>query len=676
MMKTNNKCRMHRQNSRGVALITALLLLSLFTVMTLAMVIATSSDTLIDGYYRNARGSFYASDSGLNAARQNLQNQILAAVPAGYTPSTGSPVLTTSPNAMITNLDNTSTGFGANQSILATGSTPSATSWPGKFKVDSTGTNTWLIAPNTPAGALPTCTPAANCGVVGGAGISSNVSYTYPYQITVIGQSRANEQNTVVENGTLTLTFQVNPTSVTHPSFAAYGTLFDQYALCGGPFVAGTMSGQFFSNDSWNFGDAGQVGSTKYIFTGSVGAFNSQVGYIHSTGGGGDCVPSSATSDTNDGTTINPTFGGGLNLNSPKIPLPTDSSSQARAVLDGIGEATRAVAPVCTTPPCAVTDPEMNAFHMTNISGSVWPSAGGVASGVYLPYTLAANPLGTPPCLTGPCFTGGGIYVQGNADKLTLAAATGPGPGNNPLQVFTIKQGSTTTTVTVDLTAQTTKISDTSGAGSVTINGVPDNLTGTTPTEAAMVYVNGSICSDCSSSSTSTTGLSGPSSGAAIQNDSAVTVTATGTISITGSLLYSTEPVTLNTADTLITSPKVPGNVLGIFTPGGDIQLLPSSGGNNMEIDASIAAMSSGGTGGLDALGNSINTLTIVGGRIANKAKVGNLSARNIWFDQRFANGFAPPFFPTATVTTTITNTAVALPVVPFRVSWVNTTAQ
>jgi len=96
MMNTNNNSKQHRQNSRGVALITALLLLSLFTVMTLAMVIATSSDTLIDGYYRNARGSFYASDSGLNAARQNLQNQILAAVPVGYTPSTGSPVLTTS----------------------------------------------------------------------------------------------------------------------------------------------------------------------------------------------------------------------------------------------------------------------------------------------------------------------------------------------------------------------------------------------------------------------------------------------------------------------------------------------------------------------------------------------------------------------------------------------------
>src|ERR1700738_4908167 len=126
MMKTNNNCKKYRQNSRGVALITALLLLSLFTVMTLAMVIATSSDTLIDGYYRNSRGSFYASDSGLNAARRNLQSQIFAAIPAGYTPANGAPNLTASPSAIISSLTNTSTGFGANQSI--TGSQGS--SWP------------------------------------------------------------------------------------------------------------------------------------------------------------------------------------------------------------------------------------------------------------------------------------------------------------------------------------------------------------------------------------------------------------------------------------------------------------------------------------------------------------------------------------------------------------------
>jgi hypothetical protein len=245
--------------------------------------------------------------------------------------------------------------------------------------------------------------------------------------------------------------------------------------------------------------------------------------------------------------------------------------------------------------------------------------------------------------------------------------------------VFTIYQASTgvTTTVTLDLTAQTTTISDTSsGHPSKTLSGLPENA----GTEAAMVYVNGNICSSCSESGGgSTTGLSGPSSGAAIQNGSAVTVTATGQIAITGNITYSTEPVTLTQvgsvpADTLITSPSTPTNVLGIFTPTGDIQLRPTTSGNNLEIDASLAMIANGGSGGLIAQWNSINTLTIVGGRIANQAKSGaSLTSRNIWFDQRFSGSFAPPWFPSTTVTTSASATPV---VTANRVSWVNTSAQ
>ena len=67
-----------------------------------------------------------------------------------------------------------------------------------------------------------------------------------------------------------------------------------------------------------------------------------------------------------------------------------------------------------------------------------------------------------------PCtFTGGGIFVQGDASSLTLSAATVTVSGVvHPEQVFTIYQASTgvTTTVTVDLYGPTgtTTISDTS----------------------------------------------------------------------------------------------------------------------------------------------------------------------------------------------------------------------
>src|SRR5580704_3328974 len=134
---TNNKWKTGNERNRGVALITALLLLSLFTVMTLSMVIATTSDTLIDGYYRNARGSFYAADSGINAARQTLLNQISTnALPVSYTPSSGSPVLT-NPSTLLASLENSSSGFGSYQSILGA----QTASWPATFTLDSTKTS-------------------------------------------------------------------------------------------------------------------------------------------------------------------------------------------------------------------------------------------------------------------------------------------------------------------------------------------------------------------------------------------------------------------------------------------------------------------------------------------------------------------------------------------------------
>jgi hypothetical protein len=60
--------------------------------------------------------------------------------------------------------------------------------------------------------------------------------------------------------------------------------------------------------------------------------------------------------------------------------------------------------------------------------------------------------------------------------------------------------------------------------------------------------------------------------------------------------------------------------------------------------------ISQGGSGGWINIGNHINTLILMGGRIANQAKSGNTTTRNIFFDRRFAqNGFAPPWYPSTT---------------------------
>ena len=182
-----------------------------------------------------------------------------------------------------------------------------------------------------------------------------------------------------------------------------------------------------------------------------------------------------------------------------------------------------------------------------------------------------------------------------------------------------------------------------------------------------MLYVDGSISS-----------LSGPSSGAAIQDGYATTVTAASSITITGNILYKTEPVTMtqnqipNTpADTLI-----PGNnngqVLGIFTAGGNINLGLTTSGQNLEIDASIATISQGGSGGLVNTGQAINTLNIVGGRIQNTIQNINSTTRNVLFDRRFAQGnFAPPWFPSTTITGAPSDSVTAVVPSVQRTQWV-----
>ena len=65
-----------RSGARGVALITTLLLLALLGAASVAMVLLVSSDTMINGYYRNYRGSFYAADSGVNVIVETLKNAI------------------------------------------------------------------------------------------------------------------------------------------------------------------------------------------------------------------------------------------------------------------------------------------------------------------------------------------------------------------------------------------------------------------------------------------------------------------------------------------------------------------------------------------------------------------------------------------------------------------------
>src|SRR6266478_2978030 len=617
------KIKRHGQN--GAALVIALLLLLLLTGMTVAMVLSTSSDMLINGYYRNFRGSFCAADSGLAIARQDMVNGILAAVPASFSTSV-QPIPAGTEASVVSYINIT---YGANYQTLNQGQ--AAGSWPAKYKIDTTKTSLVL----------------STCSVVGGGGTCAaptgavtGYQYIYNYSLTGLGQSRGTEATTVDDAGSFTVTATLTPSGAAQTSFAAWGMFIDQYTICSSPFVPGTLTGPVFTNGAWTFSDAG-----TYIFTDSVGSVSGTAGFAFAKG---PCDQKAASSDTyksgNNKSTISPTFQSGFNLAQPAVPLPQNDYSQKRAVLDSEGTTTT-----------AVTNSDLNS-SLKDVAKSAYPTAG-ASSGVYLPYSV--NPT------TGVAtFTGGGIYVEGDASvQLSTSGSSA--------QVYTIKQGSTTTTITIDNALNTTTVV----AGGTTLNivGVPtqkDPSTGAVTRDATMLYVDGDI-----------TSLSGPGQGvAAIQDNTALTITAAKDVTVTGDILYKTPPVTTTQnqipgtpADTLI-----PGNdhgqVLGIFTAKSDVQMDNKQSNGNLEIDASIAMISQGGSGGWINIGNHIDTLVLMGGRIANQAKSGNTTTRNIFFDRRFAqNGFAPPWYPSTTVQSSASNSATMTTTIQ-RTKWFNRT--
>ncbi len=613
-----------RKNQKGVALVMTMLLLLLLTGLSVVMVVSSNSDLLTNGYYRGFRGAFYASDSGLNIVRQAAVNQLLASTTANWGATT-QPFAAGVPTTVQTYITNTyGQAFGA-----VTGGGQTAGSWPESFEVTS-----FTLSPPT-------------CQVVGGGGTCAaptgavtGYSYIYPYSIVAQGRAQGTEKSTLSDRGALVVNASLVANNTTQ-SFAAWGMFIDQWPICNGStLVPGTISGPVFTNGAWTFGTSG-----SYIFTDPVGSASAQAGYQF----GGGCNQVAGPSDTSGGSTIAPTFQNGFNLGQPQVPLPPNDFNQEQAVLDGKGVAGG-----------AITNAQLNAA-LKNVSQTAYP-VGGAASGVYLPYALVGGV---------PTFKGGGIYIQGNSTvKLSTSGASA--------QVYTITQGATTTTITINNATNTTTM--VSGGTTLNITGVPDQYdpaTGVLDGPATMLYDNGAI-----------TGLSGPGQGvAAIQNGSAVTITSASDVTITGDIVYATEPVTLAAnqiagapADTLI-----PGNnngqSLGIFTANGNINLANTQANGNLEIDASLATVCATGgggctgNGGLVNTGNGINTLNIVGGRIQNQIMSINATTRNVFFDRRYAqNGFAPPWFPSTTVAVGNVNAGTVTATVQ-RVQWMNETA-
>jgi len=614
-------------NERGVALVIMLVILSLTTALGLAMYVSANSDLVINGFYRNFHGAFYAADSGLNISRAQLLNQLVAAVPGTFAvPPIASPatVATNAQSYITTNYGN----------FVSLNASQAANSWKEQFKV--TGV-TFSLAPGSPT---VTTRDASNN--------PTGYSYIYNYTLTTMGAAQGTEQALVSESGSLILGISSSSTT-TQVSFSSFGTFIDNYPPCLGWLVPGTMTGPMFTNGAWQFTTG------TYIFTDPVGQANANADFWF----GSTCVQSPTSSYKKGSQTIKPTFQGGFNLGQPTVALPPNDFSQKRAVLDGLGTNT-------TNP----TNAELNAV-LKNISGTAYPSSG-ATSGVYLAYGTSGG---------ANVMTGGGIYVEGNA-QVTLS------PSGGSAQVFSITQSSTTTTVTVDRlatppvawgcpsgTVGTTTIQ--SGATTTNVCSVPKNYT-TGGTAATMLYVDGAI-----------TGLKGPGAGqAAIQDGAQITITGKNDVTVTGDVLYKTEPVT-TTQNQIVpgTTPAccngspvdtlIPGHdmdqVLGIFTSTGNFNLNTTQ--TNIQVDGAIATISQTGLGGIKNTGSSINTFNNVGSQTQNSIYSAAIATQNIYFDRRFTNrpGFAPPWFPSTTMTTggaastNITSTV-------QRVQWLNRT--
>lgn len=631
--------RRAKKDERGVALITTLLLLMLLTGLTLTMAWSARSDMLINGYYRNFRGAFYAADSGLNVVRQAAINQFAPGVglPAVFAANT-QPIPAGTDAAIAATIN---AQFANYTKITGTGQGQAANSWPGQFKLPTNAS--FKLTPvscavlGTPA--PPLGAPAWTCTNL--PPNTTQFTYVYNYEITVQGTSKGSENATLFDRGQITMVAGVvNASSKT--SFAAWGMFIDSSTICdGSTLVPGTISGPVFTNGAWNFGTG------KYTFTDSVGSASAKEGYQN-----GSCQQVAGPS----GNGIAPTFQKGLNLGQPTVPLPTNDFNQQRAVLDGKGTGGQP------------TQSELN-NTMRDAKGNPYPNSGKPATGVFMP---VSNLNGTP------TFTGGGIMVEGDAFvQLTPSGSAG--------QTYQITQGSTVTTITIDPTPKLPKFPNgttsvaVNGSAQPTISGVPtmfDPATGAPQGYDTMLYVDGNI-----------SGLSGPAQGSpAINDGTALTITAAKNVTLTGDLLYKSPPVTLAANGSTPADSLIPGNdhgqTLGIFTASGDIilndtQINPKTGKFDgiMEVDASLATISASGTGGLTNPNAQITQLTIVGGRIQNNIKNINTITRNVLFDVRYAGGnFAPPWFPSTNVSLGGLKSANFNPPTIQRLSWQNQT--
>ncbi len=223
----------------------------------------------------------------------------------------------------------------------------------------------------------------------------------------------------------------------------------------------------------------------------------------------------------------------------------------------------------------------------------------------------------------------GGIYVRGDA-----AVDMSVDGSNNA--VYTITQGGTTKTITVNRSANTTTVA---GTSTDTYNGIPDGVDDV----GTLVYATGSITS----------------MGGTVQEDTQMTVASAGDMSITNHIAYQDyTPASGTPGQAGYVPPTADGttNLLGLVSWAGNVRI-GTSAPNDISVHSTILARQ--GVFQVDnySSGSPRGTATLLGGIISDDyGAFGTFNGstgqqvsgygRNFVYDERMETGSAPPYFP------------------------------
>ncbi len=637
-----------------MALVGVLLIMSLMLMLGLAVTFTAVSDKAITSNFQNLTSGFYAAEAGLNNLHRLLRSDkfITSSLPSPPVITPGTPTLT--PGDFIAT---------AEELLNKKENFPNLAAYKTKLKVKEFRMP-YSASDNDPAHAgdrVQYINPLyPRLGQI--------EPYSVTYQLESLGEGieGLNGAVTLVEEGVINFKLMVRADGGgvrvgTFAEFALFLDKFDPYNP-EGPFIyqglgpGDRFAGRVHTNERFGFWTTA-AGADAPTFRGYVTQSFRTASYYR-YGAWVPPPPVDADSDIVDGVLVAPKFLAGFDRGVDPIPPAGNAFDQARAVLDGGYE-------LSAGPP---TDGELRSGLRS-------------ADDLNTPLEESKNPDSTTPTLEpgvylpsdGETFQGSGIYVMGSVNDVLLSAD----PSGNR-QVMKIKQGNKTTTIVVDIDAQTTTID--AGKGTRTLRGVPRDrsIVQKGNRSAASLYVRGDIGS-----------LHGPGRNGdqqpipAIDSSFAVTVTAGGVASgdarkpvtggsmtITGDLVYETPVV--DQAGNPINQDAA--NVLGLFASGGNIEI-PGDGRapDNLTVNASMAAFELKTESGDPVLGPNGRPF---GGRVrsdvlnwrgrpfrGNFTLVGGMQSSNYdnlgvydgefhgymykgrW-DPRYDNGQSPPFYP------------------------------